>query len=222
MAPRVCEVPRQKVRCRRIYEISPDRRINRYYDPGTDQFLSIDPAVAVTGQPYVFTNDNPQNSTDPLGTLATAIMAGGYQSAAQQATELNQLFQEQRQDGQAIGNGVVAGVVKTGGRNVLTVTVIPANIMNPGSFVVVVLADNTKNVEKPPPPVTLSGVCEASFGIAGMGLATAGGDILTGVLTSPETDGTSLVVAAYGVLTFAAGALSFLTGTGKVNGICYD
>ncbi|MGH9019569.1 MAG: RHS repeat-associated core domain-containing protein [Acidimicrobiales bacterium] len=41
--------------------------VNRYYDPATDQFLSIDPAVGVTGQPYVFTNDNPLNATDPLG-----------------------------------------------------------------------------------------------------------------------------------------------------------
>jgi len=41
--------------------------INRYYDPTTDQFLSIDPNVATTDQPYVFTNDNPLNATDPLG-----------------------------------------------------------------------------------------------------------------------------------------------------------
>ncbi|HEV2427468.1 MAG TPA: RHS repeat-associated core domain-containing protein [Acidimicrobiales bacterium] len=41
--------------------------INRYYDPSTDQFLSIDPLVDETGQPYAFTNDNPLNSTDPLG-----------------------------------------------------------------------------------------------------------------------------------------------------------
>jgi RHS repeat-associated protein len=41
--------------------------INRYYDPTTDQFLSIDPDAATTDQPYVFTNDDPLNSTDPLG-----------------------------------------------------------------------------------------------------------------------------------------------------------
>lgn len=41
--------------------------INRYYDPATDQFLSVDPAVTQTNQPYVFTNDDPLNSTDPLG-----------------------------------------------------------------------------------------------------------------------------------------------------------
>jgi hypothetical protein len=41
--------------------------INRYYDPTTDQFLSIDPDVAMTNQPYVFTNDDPLNSEDPNG-----------------------------------------------------------------------------------------------------------------------------------------------------------
>ena len=41
--------------------------INRYYDPTTDQFLSIDPAVAQTDQPYVFTNDDPLNAEDPSG-----------------------------------------------------------------------------------------------------------------------------------------------------------
>jgi hypothetical protein len=41
--------------------------LNRYYDPTSEQFLSIDPAVATTDQPYVFTNDDPLNAEDPLG-----------------------------------------------------------------------------------------------------------------------------------------------------------
>jgi hypothetical protein len=44
-----------------------EHTINRYYDPSTDQFLSIDPLVATTGQPYVFVNDDPLNAEDPLG-----------------------------------------------------------------------------------------------------------------------------------------------------------
>lgn len=47
--------------------LMPNRSINRYYDPSTDQFLSIDPDVATTDQPYVFTNDDPLNAEDPLG-----------------------------------------------------------------------------------------------------------------------------------------------------------
>ncbi len=57
---------RSLVRCR-----SQHRRvesiINRYYDPTTDEFLSIDHEVAQTDQPYVFTNDRPLNAEDPLG-----------------------------------------------------------------------------------------------------------------------------------------------------------
>jgi hypothetical protein len=45
-------------------------RVNRYYDPATAQFLSVDPDVAETGEPYSFTADDPLNATDPLG-LAT-------------------------------------------------------------------------------------------------------------------------------------------------------
>ena len=47
--------------------------VNRYYDPATDQFLSIDPDFAMTDQPYVFANDNPLNDTDPLGNLACGV-----------------------------------------------------------------------------------------------------------------------------------------------------
>ena len=46
--------------------------INRYYDPTTDEFLSIDPDVATTDQPYVFTNDDPLNAEDPLGLQGSA------------------------------------------------------------------------------------------------------------------------------------------------------
>ena len=34
----------------------PTCRINRYYDPSTDSFISVDPAVQATDQPYVFVN----------------------------------------------------------------------------------------------------------------------------------------------------------------------
>jgi RHS repeat-associated protein len=41
--------------------------VNRYYDPATGQFVSVDPDVAETGQPYAGFGDNPVNATDPLG-----------------------------------------------------------------------------------------------------------------------------------------------------------
>jgi hypothetical protein len=43
--------------------------VDRYYDPATDQFLSIDPLVAKTQQPYAFTDDDPLNEVDPLGSV---------------------------------------------------------------------------------------------------------------------------------------------------------
>jgi RHS repeat-associated protein len=41
--------------------------INRYYDPTTGQFSSVDPDVALTLQPYVYANNDPVSLTDPLG-----------------------------------------------------------------------------------------------------------------------------------------------------------
>jgi RHS repeat-associated protein len=41
--------------------------VNRYYDPSTYQFLSIDPKVGTTLQPYAFVGGDPLNDTDPLG-----------------------------------------------------------------------------------------------------------------------------------------------------------
>jgi len=41
--------------------------INRYYDPQTGQFTSVDPAVAQTSEPYAYAAGNPVSNTDPLG-----------------------------------------------------------------------------------------------------------------------------------------------------------
>jgi hypothetical protein len=39
----------------------------RYYDPATEQFLSVDPLVDETGTPYAFTDGDPVNGSDPSG-----------------------------------------------------------------------------------------------------------------------------------------------------------
>lgn len=46
--------------------------INRWYDPATAQFLTVDPAVAQTGTPYAYANDDPVNETDPTGMVASS------------------------------------------------------------------------------------------------------------------------------------------------------
>jgi RHS repeat-associated protein len=60
--------------------------VNRYYDPTTDQFLSIDTAVAETDQPYIYSGDDPLNSTDPLG-LSPATNALGAATTELDARE---------------------------------------------------------------------------------------------------------------------------------------
>jgi RHS repeat-associated protein len=48
----------------------------RYYDPGTGQFISRDPAVATTREPYAYVGDNPLNGTDPSGLCSLNPFAG--------------------------------------------------------------------------------------------------------------------------------------------------
>ena len=41
--------------------------VERYYDPATGQFLTVDPLVDETGQSYVYAGDDPVNESDPSG-----------------------------------------------------------------------------------------------------------------------------------------------------------
>jgi hypothetical protein len=41
--------------------------VRRYYDPANGQFISVDPAVDQTEQPYAYVKGNAVNSVDPLG-----------------------------------------------------------------------------------------------------------------------------------------------------------
>ena len=52
--------------------------VNRYYDPATGQFLSVDPLVAETDEPYAYTGDDPVNAVDPSGAYCISLSPGGY------------------------------------------------------------------------------------------------------------------------------------------------
>ena len=43
--------------------------VDRYYDPATGQFFSVDPDISQTSEPYEYANDNPVSNTDPSGAL---------------------------------------------------------------------------------------------------------------------------------------------------------
>jgi len=64
----------------------------RWYDPDTAQFMSVDPAVQSSGQPYNYVMDNPINGTDPLGLFCFSLnlhcIAGDVSTAASAVTAL--------------------------------------------------------------------------------------------------------------------------------------
>ena len=47
--------------------------VNRYYDPSTGQFLSVDPLVGITDQPYEYVGGDPVNGSDPSGLTTHAF-----------------------------------------------------------------------------------------------------------------------------------------------------
>jgi RHS repeat-associated protein len=51
--------------------------VDRYYDPSTGQFLSVDPMVSKTGEAYAYTRDDPVNDTDPSGDDAVQVGVRG-------------------------------------------------------------------------------------------------------------------------------------------------
>jgi len=57
----------------------------RTYDPTTAQFLTRDPWVSITGEPYSYVGDNPLNFADPTGRCSVwcvvGIVAGGVSLA---------------------------------------------------------------------------------------------------------------------------------------------
>ena len=56
---------------------------NRYHDPTLGTFISVDPLVASTGEPYIYASGNPTTHSDPTGLCTyvsgTCYFGGGVQ-----------------------------------------------------------------------------------------------------------------------------------------------
>jgi RHS repeat-associated protein len=74
-----CQAPeRPPARFRPIgSDASAGALVNRYYDPGTGQFLSVDPLVDETDQAYGYTGGDPVDETDPTGKFQCADTSPG-------------------------------------------------------------------------------------------------------------------------------------------------
>jgi len=61
--------PRRRARCHahRPETLQGQNLDARYYDPGTGEFTSVDPALSSTDQPYIYAGDDPVNNSDPTG-----------------------------------------------------------------------------------------------------------------------------------------------------------
>ena len=70
---------------------------DRYYDPVTAQFLTVDPDMSATHLRYAYANDNPLNLSYLSGDCALAAMGkggGGYRPGGQKPAQLSAAEQE--------------------------------------------------------------------------------------------------------------------------------
>jgi RHS repeat-associated protein len=76
----------------------------RTYDPSTAQFLSVDPFVALTGEPYSYAEDDPINKADPSGRCGLVCIGGVVLGGVALATGV----------GEVVGAGVLIGGISEG------------------------------------------------------------------------------------------------------------
>ncbi len=68
--------------------------VNRYYDPTTGEFMTVDPDLAETDQPYQYAGGDPMNSSDPTG--LGGYGKGGHTNPVTQAC--HQIYGESEQE----------------------------------------------------------------------------------------------------------------------------
>jgi hypothetical protein len=144
-----------------------------------------------TGQPYVFTNDDPLNSSDSLGLAAAALMDGGSLTLQQEAATLNAMFQSAGSAGTVPGEGeMTADIVSNGKYAALIIVTLPKDLVSnyfahPSNFASSSNSKPTIGVKvNKNGSVTLSvgtAVVIGSVLLAARGLVTCGGLIADGI-----------------------------------------
>jgi RHS repeat-associated protein len=82
----------------------------RVYDPATAQFLSVDPFVALTGEPYSYAEDDPIDKADPNGRCGFVCVGGIVLGGVAVATGV----------GEVVAGGVLVGEGTLGAVSVLS------------------------------------------------------------------------------------------------------
>ena len=77
-------------------------------DPGTGQFLNVDPLVEQTGQAYAYTGDDPVNGVDPNGAAASPLPVNLGSITADDCSGVTQLVD---QDNPSAAASLAAGVL---------------------------------------------------------------------------------------------------------------
>ena len=149
--------------------------MNRYYDPATAQFISVDPLVAKTAQPYSYAGDNPINASDPSG-LMESLGSAGWGALAGLAA----LVQQQR----AFYEGILYQAQLASFYNAIIASEEQAawNAFHPAVESIAVQASHSATLLNGNPTVTLQAVVTASgsanplitFGLDGSVTMTAG------------------------------------------------
>lgn len=137
-------------------------------------------------------------------------MGSGYQTPKQEAAALNVLFQQQAGESGAI-NGMIVVVVKHGGKETLTLIILPKNLFSPTATARTVgnLPTDVKSVGKPASqscnPAAADSAAQQAIvggtfvGAAGMSVGTI---FELAAATAGETGGLSVVVGGFLTIVF--------------------
>jgi RHS repeat-associated protein len=150
----------------------------RTYDPTTAQFLTVDPFVALTGEPYSYVADNPLNQADPTGRCGFFCIGGIVLGAV------------------AVATGV--GAVVVGAEVATTVLATTSAVTGTGAF----LADGDECVTHGGIACVGAGVGLVATAGAGAVVVGAAGDAAAGATAIGVTSG------GIGLLSDVAGAIA--------------